>query len=133
VTADHPLYDPLARGFFPAGDWLLGLRTHLLEISDGRSSTPVRVEAFEAFTRLDEVFDLTVAHEWHTFIAEGIVVHNKQPANCSIPDGGSTNGGTPPELRPTCSCADGGVGRWSCEASGGSATCLLCGQPDAGP
>ncbi len=80
VTSDHPLYDPQARGFFPAGDWLLGLRTHLFEITDS-GATLVRVEAFEAFTRVDEVFDLTVAHEWHTFIAEDVSSPNEPLAS----------------------------------------------------
>ena len=34
LTSDHPVYDPVAKGFFPAGDWLLGDRKHLLEIGD---------------------------------------------------------------------------------------------------
>ncbi|MDP3501812.1 MAG: Hint domain-containing protein [Myxococcales bacterium] len=132
VTSDHPLYDPQACGFFPAGDWLLGLRTHLFEITDS-GATVVRVENFEAFTRIDDVFDLTVAHEWHTFVAEGVLVHNKQPANCSIPDGGFTTLGTPDELRPGCACMDGGVGRWTCGGSGGLALCQFCAAQDGGP
>jgi len=132
VTSDHPLYDPLARGFFPAGDWLLGLRTHLYEITDAGAAA-VRVETFETFSRVDDVFDLTVAHEWHTFIAEGVLVHNKQPASCSIPDGGFTTLGTADELRPGCACMDGGVGRWTCGGSGGLALCQFCAAQDGGP
>ncbi|MBL8923324.1 MAG: hypothetical protein JNJ54_31015 [Myxococcaceae bacterium] len=124
VTSDHPLYDPRARGFFPAGDWLLGRRSHLLEISDSGASI-VRVEASEAFSRLDEVFDLTVAHEWHTFVAEGVLVHNKQPPSCTAPTGERVPMYATPG--PPCSCGDGGVGEWVCDANRSpSVTCERC-------
>ncbi|MDP1921027.1 MAG: Hint domain-containing protein [Myxococcales bacterium] len=129
VTSDHPLYDPQARGFFPAGDWLLGLRTHLFEITDS-GAVVVPVENFDAFTRIDDVFDLTVAHEWHTFIAEGVLVHNKQPpeVTCTTPTGQTVRSYSP---GPACSCADGGIGQWDCD-SAGSASCERCTAPDGG-
>lgn len=132
VTSDHPLYDPLARDFFPAGDWLLGKRTHLA-MPTGSGLQVLAVEQVEVFSRVDEVFDLTVEHAWHTFVAEGVLVHNKQPAPCDAPDAnefiaytGPTAGSQP------CSCADGGVGRWRCELSGGQAVCVACGGADGG-
>jgi hypothetical protein len=131
VTSDHPLYDPLARGFFPAGDWLLGLRTHLYEITDAGAAA-VRVETFETFSRVDDVFDLTVAHEWHTFIAEGVLVHNKQAPSCTTPSGERVRMYAEPG--PPCTCADGGVGEWVCDASHSQqVTCERCGPAgDAG-
>lgn len=132
VTSDHPLYDPLAKGFFVAGDWLLGTRTHVAVLTDAGLRT-VAVERVEAFTRIDEVFDLSVEHEWHTFVAEGVLVHNKPPAGCSAPDQnefvsytGATAGTQP------CTCTDGGVGRWQCDSSGGRAVCVACGAADGG-
>ena len=131
VTSDHPLYDPQARSFFPAGDWLLGLRTHLLEITDSGAAA-VRVDAFEAFTRIDDVFDLTVAHEWHTFIAEGVLVHNKQPPSCTTPTGERLTMYAEPG--PACDCADGGVGEWVCNRNASpQVTCERCGARDGGP
>lgn len=125
VTSDHPLYDPQAHGFFPAGDWLLGLRTHLLEITDS-GAVAVPVENFEAFTRIDDVFDLTVAHEWHTFIAEGVLVHNKQPPSCTSPTGDRVS--MYEERGPRCDCADGGVGEWVCDVNRSpQVTCERCG------
>lgn len=131
VTSDHPLYDPLAGDFFPAGDWLLGLRTHLFEISDS-GGTAVRVEASEAFTRIDDVFDLTVAHEWHTFIAEGVLVHNKQPLplECLTPTGEMV---TNRSFGSACACPDGGMDRWTCDTITGGPICGTCGVADAGP
>lgn len=134
VTSDHPLYDPLVRSFFPAGDWLLGLRTHLFEIS-ASGAAPVRVEAFETFSRVDDVFDLTVAHEWHTFIAEDVLVHNKQPPSCTTPTGERV---TMYNRGPACPCADGGVGEWSCDVNRSpQVTCERCtadgGASDGGP
>ncbi len=132
LTSDHPVYDPLAKGFFPAGDWLLGDRKHLLEIGDDGPRV-VQVDGAKLFCAVSEVFDLTVEHEWHTFVAEDIVVHNKQPAGCRVPDAGVTTSITiPDDERPTCSCGDAGIGRWTCAGSGGVATCELCGTVDAG-
>lgn len=133
VTSDHPLYDPLAKGFFVAGDWLLGRRTHLALVTD-EGLRVVAVERVEVFTRVDEVFDLTVEHEWHTFVAEGVLVHNKPAADCKVPDGGGfvayTGGavGTEP-----CTCTDGREGRWTCDSSGGTPVCVACGGVDGGP
>lgn len=131
ATADHPLFDPNERGFHPAGDWMLGSRSQLLTF-DGTKAQVTQVSRYEVFVGLHEVFDLSVDCEWHTFIAEDIVVHNKQPADCLIPDGGMTNLGITAQQRPVCTCANGDTGRWTCEHSGGTATCALCGQ-DAGP
>ena len=48
---------------------------------------PVRVTQAERFVGVEEVFDLSVAHALHTFVADGVVVHNKQPvrARCPLP------------------------------------------------
>lgn len=132
LTSDHPVYDPIAKGFFPAGDWLLGDRKHLLEIGDDGPRV-VQVDGAKLFCAVSEVFDLTVEHEWHTFVAEDIVVHNKQPAGCFVPDAGVfTSIATPEEERPICRCADAGIGRWTCTGSGGQPSCERCGSVDAG-
>lgn len=139
VTSDHPLFDPITGSFHAAGDWLTGSRSRLLAF-DGERTFPVEVAHRESFARISQVFDLTVAHAWHTFVAEGVVVHNKSKAlpGCEVPDAGLVSGGA---IGGSCSCADGGTGVWLCGGAGGSATCQRCGQSladggsagDAGP
>jgi hypothetical protein len=128
VTSDHPLYDPVAKGFFPAGDWLLGERTNLLLASSGTTSA-VAIDRAERFSRLDRVFDLTVDHEWHTFIAEGVVVHNKspppRPCPGPAPDGGVIYSGY------ECQCPAGQSSYWVCP-SGSTAGRCECSAADAG-
>lgn len=124
MTTDHPIFDPDARGFFPAGDWLLGARSGLL-VSDESGVRRESILKVERFTRVDEVFDLTVEHAWHTFVAEGVVVHNKSP-----PCG-------PIKPNTTCSCGSERVGVLECESTWGSPVCVRChfssdgGMPDA--
>lgn len=103
------------------------------------SFTKEHVETIEVrvtpFACIAQVFDLTVEHEWHTFLSEDLVVHNKQPPPCRLPSGTTLFEGeadTPP-----CAC-DGSVGRFTCR--GGSLFCDDCGKvlpdggtPDAGP
>ncbi len=130
LTSDHPVYDPVARGFFPAGDWLLGTRTSLLRL-DGDAVRPALVEQAQPFVGTAEVFDLTVEHEWHTFVAEGVVVHNKSVLLNCITDAGVVVAGTP------CQCAI-GTGRTTCDFAERLARCESCmqadgGMPDAGP
>lgn len=68
LTSDHPVYCPVTREWAPAGDWALGKRTvlHGVELS--------RVEVYAG---VHEVFDLTVDHPLHNFVANGVLVHNK--------------------------------------------------------
>ncbi|MFZ5469358.1 MAG: Hint domain-containing protein [Myxococcota bacterium] len=132
VTSDHPLFDPGDCSFHPAGDWMIGQRTQLW-VFDGERVSEQRVTACEKFVGVNRVFDITVASAWHTFVAEGVVVHNKQPADCAIPDGGSTNLASPATERPVCQCDNSTQGRWTCTQSGGVAICSECGSPDAGP
>lgn len=129
VTTDHPLYDPDERAFFPAGDWLLGKRTALLEVSASGEARPSHVSAATTFSRLDEVFDLSVEHDWHTFVAEGVVVHNKQKVEtCPLPDGGTV---IQWQAQQQCTCPQGVTSYWECE--GGEAVCVNCSTVDAGP
>jgi hypothetical protein len=76
VTSDHPLYCPATREWAPAGDWALGRRTQLLHV-DGETVAPVAVERVSAFAGVRTVFDLTVEHPLHNFVANGALVHNK--------------------------------------------------------
>lgn len=121
VTTDHPIYDPDARGFFPAGDWLTGARAAVLVLGP----EGVRREALtgvEVFSRVDDVFDLTVAHEWHTFVADGVVVHNKSPP-CYAP------------ANTACPCANNMTGVLACTSQWGSEECTECRpvfRPDGG-
>lgn len=131
ATSDHPLYCPDTAGYHPAGDWALGQRKHLLQVSDSGVKA-VNVSNVERYAGIHEVFDLTVDHPLHNFVANGILVHNKTPARCnwSFPDGRTVgNEGEP------CSCVGGGSGVLDCDTV---TTCVRCsatgggGNPDAG-
>ena len=131
ATSDHPLYCPISRQWAPAGDWALGEKTHLLRVV-AEGVIPVTVEQVSTFAGVHEVFDLTVDHELHNFIANDVLVHNKQnPALCYLPDR------QPTMNNETCTCQNGGQGRVQCSGGGSSATCVDCaadaGTPDAGP
>jgi hypothetical protein len=135
VTSDHPLFDPNTRQFHPAGDWLTGARVRLLAF-DGEGTRAIEVSARQMFVSVSQVFDLTVEHAWHTFVAEGLVVHNKTDAgverSCDLPDAGLIIAGT--VSNQPCTCTNGSRGVWSCDAAGLLATCVQCGQPiDGGP
>lgn len=85
ATSDHPLYCPDARQWAPAGDWALGKRTRLLRASAGDERiAPVSVERTAMFAGVHQVFDLTVDHPLHNFVANSVLVHNKsQPRTCT--------------------------------------------------
>ncbi len=79
-TADHPLYDPEAKVWADAGDWALGRRTVLLRVPEDDEAPLERLRPMaNAVVRLQEVFDLTVDHPLHNFVADGVLVHNKSP------------------------------------------------------
>lgn len=76
LTAEHPLYSPEVGAFVPAEQWLSGdLRRTL-----GHDGQLVATNPGAWFERRPcRVVDLTVSSAPHTFVANGIVVHNKQP------------------------------------------------------
>lgn len=81
LTAEHPLYSPEARGFRPAQEWLSGeLDRTLSENGAERATRP----SGWLDQRPCRVVDLSVADAPHTFVAEGVVVHNKEVADCQI-------------------------------------------------
>lgn len=122
-TTDHPLYDPDAREWAVAGDWALGRRTALLHVREEGGVEVVRVTKSTSFAGLFDVFDLTVEHELHTFVANGLVVHNKSPQlrTCTL------NGAQVMEFE-ACTCASGEQGTVDCV--GEAALCSSC--ADAG-
>ncbi|MBL9037389.1 MAG: hypothetical protein JNG84_02635, partial [Archangium sp.] len=81
---------------------------------------------------VSDVFDLTVDDDAHTFVANGVVVHNKSILPECTED---ADGGVRSELRsPSCRCAN---RTWAeCDDAG---VCGACGaprdggSPDAGP
>ncbi len=77
-TTDHPLYDPDTATWADAGDWVLGKRSTLLWVPEADDGLLERVVA-EAGTTVsrEQVFDLTIEHELHDFVANGLLVHNK--------------------------------------------------------
>lgn len=126
-TTDHPLYDPSEGRWAPAGDWALGARRALLFVPEEGAPRAVQVTGRSSPVRLSEVFDLTVDHPLHDFVAEGVLVHNKsRPLQvCSYPDAGSSYEGAP------CACPAGGAGSTVCSAPGGVAACV-CNDAGAG-
>ena len=81
ATSDHPVFDPDEGDYFPAGDWALGKRKRLLEVTE-QGVQAVEVESTSIYSGVRKVFDLTVDSPHHNFVADGIVVHNK-----SVDDG----------------------------------------------
>lgn len=103
LTSDHPVYCPTEKTYAPAGDWFLGKRTALLTCEG-----LVEVARVETFVEVVEVFDITVAHDLHNFVANGIVVHNKSfIEECTYND-----------MRvfdfDSCECANGASGTIDC-------------------
>ena len=122
-TTDHPLYCPESKGWHPAGDWALGKRTSLLRV-DGKGQRVVKVESVSMFSGVHEVFDLTVEHELHNFVADGILVHNKSPARQTCADG---------QLEESpCTCGGGSTGLVLCDPATNQSACTSCVPGDAG-
>lgn len=88
LTAEHPLYSPELGEFRAAQHWLEGELATTLG-ADGAPTSTARGAWYEQ--RPCRVIDLTVESEPHTFIAAGIVVHNKSfPETCE--DDGDCSG-----------------------------------------
>lgn len=131
-TSDHPLYDPSRREWAPAGDWALGKRSTLLFVPDAGEITHVEVRERSVAAGVAELIDLSVDHELHDFVAEGVLVHNKprSPFDCQLPDGGTQKEWS------NCVCADdAGIGALSCNYDGTQTQCTSCRESpsDAGP
>ena len=118
LTSAHPLFDPEKYEWAPAGDWLLGVRATVQTMNG-----PRRVARTERFAGVEEVFDLSVDHPLHTFVADGVVVHNKRyPITrppCAGPDGGYVS---PVDERCVCPHPD-ESSAFECPFDGGVATC----------
>ena len=119
LTSAHPLFDPEKSEWAPAGDWLLGVRATVQTVNG-----PRRVARAERFVGVEEVFDLGVDHPLHTFVADGVVVHNKEPrghgrgAVCATSLGDLTEDGA------SCVCAHPDqTGTVSCPTNGSAAVC----------
>lgn len=109
-TTDHPLYSPEDATWAPAGDWAVGNRT-VLALSDGAALTerPVRARRLEA--GVHEVFDLSIEHPLHNFVANDVLVHNKaNPRRCGAP----------------CTCPSGARSAYVCETTDAGDEQLTC-------
>jgi hypothetical protein len=117
VTSDHPLYCPKTQEYAPAGDWFVGKRTELAVLRGNRFEA-VAAHRVSAFVGRAEVFDITVDHERHNFVADGILVHNKSPglARCEL-DGGAV------WEYDSCECRDSPYGVVECQGDGGVCRC----------
>jgi hypothetical protein len=135
-SSDHPLYDPSTHEWAPAGDWMLAKRSALLLVAD-EPVVPrqVLVTGRSLDGLVTELIDLSVAHELHNFVAEGILVHNKPPirSSCSTPGSGFAQ---QPEGN-ACACGNGSTGELSCPD--GITKCVYpnssvdCAAADGGP
>jgi hypothetical protein len=74
LTTEHPLYSPELGAFRPAAAWLQGGLKQTLSETGATLSTGTGGWLDQKPCR---VVDLTVADAPHTFVAAGIVVHNK--------------------------------------------------------
>ena len=120
-TSDHPVYDPDAEEWAPAGDWALGVRAALSAPSPS-GLRRAQISGSRVFDGVHEVFDLTVASSHHNFIADGVLVHNKsEPYYCFHEEAQ-----TYPDA--DCECPDGEVGKVQCNAYRGESVCL-CEEP----
>lgn len=91
VTRSHPFYETTRERFVRVDE--LDLRSFLLaEGPDGPHAVPITALAVEATKEEVEVFNLHVDGDEHNYFAEGILVHNKSPADDS--DGVEPVGGT---------------------------------------
>ncbi len=105
-TTDHPLYDPDAKVWADAGDWVLGKRSALSWVPTADEAALERVVVEPAYpVSLEQVFDLTVDHQLHDFVANGLLVHNKTIRK--LCDAGV-------EPRVACSCAPGFTATSTC-------------------
>lgn len=124
LTSDHPLYCPASLAWISAGDWLLGKRVELLQVTvDG--SQRVRVEGADPFVRVEQVFDLSMEAPHHNFVASGVLVHNKkflQPT-CDLDESGKT---VQRRKYDECNCSDGGTGFAWCDVPPNSAGFCQC-------
>lgn len=85
LTAEHPVYSPETADFRPAERWLRGDLNRTL--SDAGAELRTQGGAW-LDQRPCRVVDLSVADEPHTFVAAGIVVHNKTLSSppCEVDD-----------------------------------------------
>lgn len=120
LTSDHPVYCPEKAEWAPAGDWALEKRSRLLDAS-GETPRVVEVSEVSTFAGVREVFDLTVDHALHNFVAEGVLVHNKEPMPPAC--GLRADGGTVHEF-DACACPDGTESYMECvSADAGECRC----------
>jgi hypothetical protein len=75
LTSDHPVYCPEDGSWSPAGDWVLGQRVSLA-VQSAERLVVGQLARFERYVGVHDVYELTVDHPLHNFIAEGILVHN---------------------------------------------------------
>ncbi len=113
LTPDHPVYAPEVAGFVEAGRLVLGQTTQVLIVEDQPTARAevTSVGPCSRYAGVFEVFDLTVAGPYPTFIAEGFVVHNKSfdpTATTGLPNGDppTTSTETTPTTTDTSSTSD---------------------------
>lgn len=126
LTSDHPVYCPDSKQWAPAGDWVLKKRSRMLHVGS-EGVAPIEVRATAVLAGVHEVFDLTVDHPLHNFVANDVLVHNKERirTSCTGP------GGEPVSEEAPCACDLGGTGVIQC-LEDHSAVCIRCQQSPTG-
>lgn len=78
ATAQHPFWVTEKRAWVRADALVAG---DVLVLLEGDDPLPASIESITTVTREEptDVFDLTVDGPEHTFFADGILVHNKEP------------------------------------------------------
>lgn len=93
-------------------------------VSDEGAPRTALVQQREVAAGVAEVFDLTVQHELHNFVAAGLLVHNKSPAigirNCPV---SQPRGTVTLQEIDACELPDGGVGHVVCPAKEEPGSC----------
>mgnify|MGYP000726994554 CR=1 FL=1 len=110
VTPDHPVFAPGCDGFVEAGRVALGQVREVLVVERPETSGRARVVeigACRAYAGVHEVFDVGVAGSHATFVAEGLVVHNKSydPSSTSYAPVSDSLGSAETSAAPTTSTA----------------------------
>lgn len=76
ATEEHPFWDADAGEYRPLGKWKPGQRM-LARPSPGAPFAPAAVARVEEAPGEHEVFNVTIEHPNHNYIADGFLVHNK--------------------------------------------------------
>jgi hypothetical protein len=85
VTTEHPFFDPIRREYRPVRSLRVGDALASFDETDLRTCPIESITATELAAPDIDVFNLTIDGPEANYFAEGILVHNKEPATPSCP------------------------------------------------